>query len=73
MRPTIGAARNCCSTWSNAAAAAQPRRRVKMLPARQEVGVDGEGHGAHFVAQDGQRAAVHLLQRAAVDEFGGPS
>jgi hypothetical protein len=50
-------------------ASAQPRRRVKMLPARQEVGVDGEGNGTHLVAQDRQRAAVHLFQDAAVDEL----
>ena len=42
-----------------------------MLPAHQEIGVDGEGHGTHLLAQDGQRAPVHLLQRAPVDELGG--
>ena len=53
------------------AAPGQPLGGVHVLPAGQEVGVDGERHRLHLLAQDRQRAAVDLLEGAAVDVLGG--
>ena len=43
---------------------------MDVLPARQKVGIDGERRRLHLLAQDRQRAAVDLLERAAVEVFG---